>query len=158
MVPRDREVTAIRAALDCRADVCGVLIFGEPGVGKTTLARSVTQSLRMPAHWVAGAESARSVPLGIFASLLGSPMSGDPVAMLADAFEAVRREHFSVIGVDDIHLVDPLSATLLHQLAVEGSVRIVATARTAEPIPDTITALWKDGYLTRLDVGPFDKT
>ena len=34
----------------------------------------------------------------------------------------------------------------------------MATARTAEPIPDTITALWKDGYLTRLDVGPFDKT
>ena len=158
MVPRDREVTAIRAALDCRADVCGVLIFGEPGVGKTTLARSVTQSLRMPAHWVAGAESARSVPLGIFANLLSSPMSGDPVAMLADAFETVRREHFSVLGVDDIHLVDPLSATLVHQLAVEGSVRIVATARIGEPIPDTITALWKDGYLTRLDVGPFDKT
>ena len=139
--PTRPEVTAIRAATDCRTDVCGVLIFGEPGVGKTTLARSVTQSLRMPAHWVAGAESARSVPLGIFASLLGSPMSGDPVAMLADAFETVRREHFSMIGVDDIHLVDPLSATLLHQLAVEVRSRIGHHLRTAGRSPTPSPAL-----------------
>lgn len=157
MVRRDRDVTAIRAALDCQAEVCGVLLLGEPGVGKTTLARSVTQSLRVPAHWVAGTESARTVPLGIFAHLLDSPTSGDPIAMLAEAFETVRRERFSVIGVDDVHLVDHLSATLLHQLAVEGSVRIVATARTGEPIPETITALWKDGYLTRMDVTAFSK-
>ena len=157
MVRREREVTEMRAALDCRADVCGVLLIGEAGVGKTTLARSVTQSLGVPAHWVAGTESAQAVPLGIFAPLLGAPTSADHVAMLSEAFETVRRERFSVIGVDDVHLVDHLSATLLHQLAVEGSVRIVATARAGEPIPETITAMWKDGYLSRLDVAPFSK-
>ena len=62
-----------------------------------------------------------------------------------------------MIGVDDVHLVDHLSATLLHQLAIEGSVRLVATARTGEPMPETITALWKDAYLTCLEVNPFTK-
>jgi len=55
--------------------------------------------------------------------------------MLANAFDTVRREKFAVIGVDDVHLVDHLSATLLHQLAIDGSVRLVATARTGEPMP-----------------------
>lgn len=157
MVGRDGEVAAIRAALACQAEVCGVLLLGEAGVGKTTLARSATQSSGIAAHWVAGTESACAVPLGVFAHLLTAPISTDPVTMLTDALESVRRERFSVIGVDDVHLVDHLSATLLHQLAVEGSVRIVATARTGEPIPETITALWKDGYLTRLDVPAFTR-
>ena len=38
----------------------------------------------------------------------------------------------SVIGVDDAHLLDQLSATLLHQLAMDGAVRIVATVRSGE--------------------------
>lgn len=138
--------------------MCGTLLLGEAGVGKTTLARMATQPSRAGGVWLAGTESAREVPLGVFAHLLGSPMPADPVAMLADAFHAVRREKLAVIGIDDVHLVDHLSATLLHQLAVEGTVHIVATARTGEPIPDTITALWKDGYLARLDVAPFTKS
>ncbi|WP_286171848.1 LuxR family transcriptional regulator [Mycobacterium sp. BK086] len=137
--------------------MCGTLLLGDAGVGKTTLARMATQSSRAGAVWVAGTESAREVPLGVFAHLLGGPMPADPVAMLGAAFRAVRREKLAVIGIDDVHLVDHLSATLVHQLAVEGAVRIVATARSGEPIPDTITALWKDGYLARLDIVPFTK-
>ncbi|WP_445166640.1 LuxR C-terminal-related transcriptional regulator [Mycolicibacterium sp. Dal123E01] len=116
-----------------------------------------TQSLRTDAMWVAGTESAREVPLGVFAHLLGSPMPADPIAMLAGAFHTVHRGNIAVIGIDDVHLVDHLSATLLHQLAVEGPVRIVATARSGEPMPATITALCKDGYLVRLEVAPFTK-
>ena len=63
------------------------------------------------------------MPLGVFAHLLGSSMPADPVAMLADAFRTVRSEKLAVIGIDDVHLVDHLSATLLHQLSVEGAVR-----------------------------------
>ncbi len=78
--------------------------------------------------------------------------------MLTNAVETLRASKYSVIGVDDIHLVDHLSATLLHQLAVEGAVRIVATARSGVPIPETVTAMWKDGYLTRLDISPFTRS
>ena len=62
-----------------------------------------------------------------------------------------------MIGVDDAHLLDQLSATLLHQLALDGSVRIVATVRSGETVPDAITSLWKDGYLQRLHLTPFTK-
>jgi hypothetical protein len=54
-------------------------------------------------------------------------------------------------------LRDHLSATLLHQLALEGSVRIVATVRTGESVPDAITSLWKDSYLKRLRLTLFNK-
>jgi DNA-binding CsgD family transcriptional regulator len=54
-------------------------------------------------------------------------------------------------------LLDQLSATLLHQLAMDGSVRIVATVRSGEMVPDAITSLWKDGYLQRLHLMPFTR-
>lgn len=154
---RESEVAQIQSAVAGRGQGCGVLLLGDAGVGKTTLARFVTHTLRTETHWVAGTEAARDIPLGAFAHLLPSPMPKDPVALLAAAFDTVRREKFTVIGVDDVHLVDHLSATLLHQLAVEGSVRILATARSGEQIPETITALWKDSYLARLDVAPFSR-
>ena len=35
--------------------------------------------------------------------------------------------------------------------------RIVATVRSGETVPDAITSLWKDGYLQRLHLMPFTK-
>jgi hypothetical protein len=106
---------------------------------------------------VACTESARSIPLGVFAHFVGSSTSRDPMAFLASAREAILAEQHCVVGVDDAHLLDQLSAMLLHQLAVEKSVRMVATVRTGETVPDAITSLWKDGYLRRLYLTPFTK-
>jgi AAA ATPase domain len=147
VVQRDNEYTAIQDALVNKTGTCGIVIIGDAGVGKTTLARLVTRALPTPVHWVAGTESARSIPLGVFAPLVGAAASGEPIAFLATAREALLSEGHSVIGVDDAHLLDQLSATLLHQLALDGSVRIVATVRAGESVPDAITSLWKDGYL-----------
>jgi energy-coupling factor transporter ATP-binding protein EcfA2 len=150
VVRRDNEYITIQSALVDKKGVCGIVLIGDAGVGKTTLARLVTQALPSRVQWVAGTESARSIPLGVFAHLVGAATSRDPVAFLL-------AEGHSVIGVDDAHLLDQLSATLLHQLALDGSVRIVATVRSGEAVPDAITSLWKDGYLQRLHLLPFTK-
>ena len=157
VVQRENEYTTIQSALVDQQGVCGIVLVGDAGVGKTTLARLVTQSLPTRVQWVAGTESARSIPLGVFAHLVGAATSRDPVAFLAAARETILSEGNSVIGVDDAHLLDQLSATLLHQLALDGSVRIVATVRSGETVPDAITSLWKDGYLQRLHLMPFTK-
>ncbi len=157
VVQRDNEYTTIQSALVDQRGVCGIVLVGDAGVGKTTLARLVTQALPTRVQWVAGTESARSIPLGVFAHLVGTATARDPVAFLAAARETIISEGHSVIGVDDAHLLDQLSATLLHQLALDGSVRIVATVRSGETVPDAITSLWKDGYLQRLHLMPFTK-
>ncbi|MFY9766848.1 MAG: ATP-binding protein, partial [Mycobacterium sp.] len=157
IVRRENEFSLIRSALVGQQGRCGIVLFGDAGVGKTTLARSVTQSLPTRVHWVAGTESARSIPLGVFAHLVGPATSRDPIAFLAAARETIHADEHSIIGVDDAHLLDQLSATLLHQLALEDSVRMVATVRSGESVPDAITSLWKDGYLQRLRLVPFDK-
>jgi len=157
VVHRDSEFSVIRRALLGESGDCGIVLVGDAGVGKTTLARLVTQSLPVRAHWVAATESARGIPLGVFAHLVRSATSRDPVAFLSAARETILTEGHSVIGVDDAHLLDQLSATLLHQLALDGSVRIVATVRAGEPVPDAITSLWKDRYLQRLNLMPFSQ-
>jgi DNA-binding CsgD family transcriptional regulator len=157
VLPRNIEYSTIYSSLLEKAEVCGIVVIGDAGVGKTTLSRQVTKSLPCPVHWVAGTESARSIPLGAFAHFVGSANSRDAMAYLTAAREAILQQQHCVIGVDNAHLLDELSATLLHRLAVEGSVRIVATVRSGETVPGAITSLWKDGYLRRLYLTPFTK-
>jgi DNA-binding CsgD family transcriptional regulator/tetratricopeptide (TPR) repeat protein len=156
LLDRPVEREAIRSALT-RTDCRGVVVIGAAGVGKTTLARAVTASLTVPVHWAACTETSRSIPLGAFAPWIGSTGTRDPIALLVSARQSIMGSAGTVAGVDDAHLLDQLSATLLHQIAVEGAGRIVATVRSGEPLPDAVTSLWKDGYLHRLDLRPFTK-
>ncbi|KOS57404.1 helix-turn-helix transcriptional regulator [Rhodococcus rhodochrous] len=161
LIQRRGELEIIVAALT-DPDQGGVVLTGDPGVGKTTLARMATDSLSSPVRWIAGTESARTIPLGAFAHLIEAPPAQDPVAFLAAARQALLRDHAPdharlVLGVDDAHLLDPLSATFLHQLALDRAVHAVATVRNGESVPDAITSLWKDGHLLRLELTPFSR-
>ncbi|MGV9859703.1 LuxR C-terminal-related transcriptional regulator [Gordonia sp. NPDC003425] len=157
LVEREKEFRTIQAALTDETQVCGVVLTGDSGVGKTTLARHVTSGLSSGVRWVAGTESARSIPLGVFAHLVGPAVSSDPVTYLAAARESLLADGSVVIGVDDAHLLDELSATLLHQLAIDRAVHIVATVRSGEVVPDAVTSLWKDNHLVRITLSPFTK-
>lgn len=156
---RDSELASIRRALSGAGQHCGVVIAGAAGVGKTWLAR---EALRRAAasgertRWIVGTESARALPLGAFIGLLGDAMS-DPltnVRRVIESFVARQRRGRVVVGVDDAHLLDQLSAFAIHQLAQSGGARLVVTVRTGSGEPDAVTALWKDGLLARLDLEP----
>ena len=61
-----------------------------------------------------------------------------------------------VVFVDDAHLLDAGSATLVHQLALTRAATVVATVRSGEAVPDPVVALWKDGPAERIEVGVLD--
>ncbi|MBH0775264.1 LuxR C-terminal-related transcriptional regulator [Nocardia bovistercoris] len=157
LLDRPVESTAVHGALT-RTGAGGVVLVGAAGVGKTTLARFVTERLTVPVRWAACTESSQAIPLGAFAPWVAPSASRDPIALLSSARENLVAQPDTVIGVDDAHLLDKLSATMLHQIAVDRGARIVATVRNGEAVPDAVTSLWKDGYLERIELQPLSKT
>lgn len=155
-VNRDAQLQTVMSALRNRRGPWGAVLTGDAGVGKTTLARDAVEAFAPQSRWAAGTESARSVPLGAFAHVVGVSSPMEPASVLRAA-----RAHLQelgtdvVIGVDDAHLLDKLSATFVHQLAVNRIAPLVVTVRNGEQVPDAVTALWKDGLLERVELAPF---
>jgi DNA-binding NarL/FixJ family response regulator len=137
-----------------------VTIHGVAGVGKSRLAREALEAARSEGCvtvWVQATRSASAVPLGAFASELGAEVhSDDRFALLRHGVETLRTragEHPLVLGVDDAHLLDAVSAALVMQLAATGAAFVIATLRSGEPVPDAIVSLWKDAGAQRVELG-----
>ncbi len=156
---RDNELDAIRRALSRVGNHSGAVIVGAAGVGKTRLAREVLARAEASGdrtYWIVGTQSARQLPLGAFTASICDNMA-DPISdvrRVISSFVTQQRKGRVLIGVDDAHLLDGLSAHVVHQLAQTHGTRLVVTVRTGGEEPDAITALWKDDLLTRLDLQP----
>ncbi len=59
-----------------------------------------------------------------------------------------------LVVVDDAHLLDELSAALVHQLATSGAAAVLLTMRTGEQPPPAVVSLDKDGPIPRLELEP----
>ena len=141
---REDELAFIGRALSGVGNYSGVVIVGAPGVGKTRLAREVLTRAHASGDrtkWIVGTESARPIPLGAFSASLNDVMS-DPLSSvrhLISSFGFGQRR--ALIGVDDAHLLDKLSAHVVHQLAQSDGARLVVTLRSGGGEPDAVTAL-----------------
>lgn len=162
LIGRDEELAAVWAGLQRRDGHRGIVLGGRVGVGKTrlaqeALARAATNG-RLT-HWLVATGSTRGVPLGAFAPLVGD-VRGEAFQLLRDAGAALVTEGSRplVVGVDDAHQLDDLSAALLLQLVIADLAAVVVTVRTGEPTPDALSTLWKDGYLDRLEVQPLSES
>lgn len=137
----------------------GVVIAGRAGVGKSRLAREAVTTA-VDSGWdvrqVAATATGRSVPLGAFAQWTDDA-EGTPLALarrVIGALVAGSAPGRLLVSVDDAHLLDDLSALVVHQLVVQRAAVVIATIRSRHAAPDAVTALWKDGLIRRLELQP----
>jgi DNA-binding CsgD family transcriptional regulator/tetratricopeptide (TPR) repeat protein len=137
-----------------------VVLTGAPGVGKTRLGVVWLDDVGragIPTARVLATRATAAVPLGAFATVLSPDVAGADEAGLVQA--AVAGLLAGAPGgeiallVDDAQWLDALSCAVVVGLAPDPRIRLVVTVRTAEPAPDAMTALWKDGLAERIDVG-----
>ncbi|MGA9614825.1 MAG: AAA family ATPase, partial [Mycobacterium sp.] len=160
LVGRDDEVREALAALEDDAEFQGVALVGDSGVGKSALARALATTARsrgLTVRYVLGTQTGSAVPLGAFYRSLTVDAPREPAAMLAAAHSALEQDENLVVVVDDAQWLDPLSSTLVYQLAASGSARVVVTIRSGDNAPDAVTALWKERLLLSLRVEAFTR-
>jgi len=143
-------------------ELAGLVIHGRAGVGKTRLADECRQQAAAAGHpteRVAGSRTTALVPLGAVAALLADGPGPDGQAGTVALFEQTRRALHDrhdgrrlVMVADDVSLLDAASLALVGYLAAQGTIFLVATVRTGEPVPDLVTSLWRDGRLERVDL------
>lgn len=162
---RQAETKRILAQLTGPGSAAFVLA-GAAGVGKTRLASEVAKSaagLGFATARAVGSRAASSIPFGPFAPFL--PETGysasDLLGLLRLASEAIAARagpgRKLLLVVDDAHHLDDGSAALVHQLVQAGTCSVLASVRTPGPVPDLVTALWKDGLAERIDLGAWNE-
>jgi DNA-binding CsgD family transcriptional regulator len=164
LVGRGEELAELERLLGPAGGQGGVVLFGDAGVGKTRLVAEVVDARRADGtavEWVRATEAAKDIPLGSFAHLL-APVDDahHPDDLLHLALAGLRERSGDaslILAVDDAHLLDESSVALLHLAVTQSTVQVLASVRTAEPLPPGLVGLWKDELLLRLDVGPLTR-
>ncbi|MGE0219844.1 LuxR C-terminal-related transcriptional regulator [Mycolicibacterium sp.] len=152
---RGQQVGAIEAAL-AAPDVAGIVVHGPAGVGKSRTVRDTLAAERARGrvcHWTVCSPSAQGLPLGAFAAW-APPGDANPLGLLRGVIDALTAGDDAILGVDDAHLLDDLSAFVVHQIAQRGLAHVVLTVRDGEPLPAAVRDITKAGRFDRLDLEP----
>jgi DNA-binding NarL/FixJ family response regulator len=157
---REHELERILGRLE-GPEPAAFVLAGADGVGKTRLASEAARSavrLGFTTARAAATVAAASIPFGPFAPLLPDTAysAQNLLGLLRHASDAIMEragpDRKLLLVVDDAQFLDEGSAALVHQLVHARACSVLASLRTPGPVPDPVTALWKDGLAERIDL------
>ncbi len=158
------ERNAARRAIERGAS--GVVFAGEPGVGKTSLARALVEEMeatgRYEVLWLFGTATEPEIPFCAFAPYVPDVTGvtdGELASLtLLQSFRAAVLRRAAgrrlLLVVDDAHLLDGHTATLVLQLVTAGEASVVVAVQSGMPIESALRSLWKEELAERIDVHP----
>jgi DNA-binding CsgD family transcriptional regulator len=148
----------IEAALSA-SETSGIVVWGAAGVGKSRVARAAlaaAASHGSEPRWAVGTSSGQTIPLGAFTAWAQSGAT-NTVALLRGVIDSLTSAPAGatvVLAVDDAHLLDDLSAFVLHQIVQRRAAKVILTVLESEPIPTAVQEIWRIGRFDRLDLQP----
>jgi DNA-binding CsgD family transcriptional regulator len=158
LIGRAEEIAFLTEAITERG---GAVVGGAAGVGKTRLAREVSAALPgWHVEWATATRAASDLPLGGVAGLgladEETPFQGRAglLSRLTEILAGRSGGRPMLVVVDDAHLLDGLSAALVHHLSTSGAAAVLVTMRSGEQPPSAVVSLYKDAPLPRLDLEP----
>ncbi|MDL5157684.1 helix-turn-helix transcriptional regulator [Actinomycetospora termitidis] len=154
---RETELDAARTALERTG---GAELVGAPGSGRTRLAHAIGRGESGRGRRVellTGTTWGADVPLGALAVRHPGLADAPP-----DVARGVQRTRAALdvgsgpvtVVVDDAHLVDALTAQVLHRLVGAGEVRLLLTAPTGADLPEAFAVLRGAGHVVRVELAP----
>ena len=164
MVGRTEEL-AYLAQVIADPSSAGIVVAGGAGVGKTRLVREAAFGAELDG-WhvevVTATDSARRLPFGAFSRQLpgdlGSVDRIDLLAVIGRHLVSRAEGRSVVLVVDDVHLLDDLSAALVHHVASAALATVLMTLRSGEVSPDAAMALHRDGVVARMELQPVSRS
>jgi ATP/maltotriose-dependent transcriptional regulator MalT len=135
----------------------GVLVAGRAGVGKTRLVHEVLHTTDgHHLEWITASESVRPLPFGAFAQLLPSNLDEvdqiDLLSVLGQELQYRAEGRPIVLAVDDVHLLDGLSAGFIDYVAARGLATVLLTLRSGSSVPDALSRICRSGDIPRLEL------
>ena len=166
---RHRETAVIEGLLQVPGQ-SAVFLVGPAGVGKTRLAtelRRRAEQRGIATLRVIGTATAAGVPFAAVAHLLPEEIldpnegpiarhAANEAALLVKMVQRSVREQAPsgvTIFVDDAHLLESMSATVISALIANRDAHVVATMRLGESAPDALASGLRSGESASIDIG-----